>query len=243
MIVLSIGMPRAGSGWFFNLTNDLLIASGFQDVRKIRERYHLQRVLTEVNCNIGAFTLPRLSAVMIPSLLGNTFCVKAHAGPTDFTLRLIRFGALLPTYIYRDPRDALLSAWEYGQRGVDQGHPNAFSNLKDIDSASDFMIDYIHIWEKWMQCQQAFQCKYEDLLTSYESQIYQMLLFLKMNPDKESILEIVDRFRPGGKDSAQKGLHFHKGKIGRFRQALTDDQVASLNQTFGPHIERMGYQV
>jgi hypothetical protein len=243
MIVLSIGMPRAGSGWFFNLTNDLLIASGFQDVRKIRERYHLQRVLTEVNCNIGAFTIPRLSAVVIPSLFGNTFCVKAHAGPTDFTLRLIRSGALLPTYIYRDPRDALLSAWEYGRRGVEQGRPNAFSDITDIDSASSFMIDYIHIWEKWNRCQQAFRCKYEDLLTSYQSQIDQMLLFLKLNPDKEGVIKVIDKFRPGGEDTGQKGLHFHKGKIGRFRQALTREQVAKLNKKFGVFLDRMGYQI
>ena len=32
-------------------------------------------------------------------------------------------------------------------------------------------------------------------------------------------------------------------EIGRFRQALTMDQVSALNQTFGPYIERMGYQV
>ena len=243
MIVLSIGMPRAGSGWFFNLTNDLLIASGYQDVRKIRERYHLQWVLTEVNCNIGAFTFPRLSAVLIPSLFGNTFCVKAHAGPTNFSLSLIRSGSIVPTYIYRDPRDALLSAWEYGQRGVEQGRPNAFSELKDIDSASNFILNYIHIWEKWMQCQQAFHCKYEDLLTDYLSQIQQMLLFLKLNPDNEGVQEVVDKFRPGGNDTVQKGLHFYKGKIGRFRQALTMDQVSALNQTFGPYIERMGYQV
>jgi hypothetical protein len=31
MLVLSAGMPRAGSGWFYNLTHDLLLANGAQD--------------------------------------------------------------------------------------------------------------------------------------------------------------------------------------------------------------------
>jgi hypothetical protein len=31
MIILSIGMPRAGSGWYYNLTNDLMLAAGAQD--------------------------------------------------------------------------------------------------------------------------------------------------------------------------------------------------------------------
>jgi len=45
MIILSIGMPRAGSGWYYNLTNDLMLSSGAQDPRLIRQRYYLQNVL------------------------------------------------------------------------------------------------------------------------------------------------------------------------------------------------------
>ena len=92
MIILSVGMPRAGSGWYYNLTNDLVVASGYQDGRQIRKRYHLQNILTEVNCNIGALTPRRLLAVLLPSLMGNTFVIKAHAAPTPFALRLILMG-------------------------------------------------------------------------------------------------------------------------------------------------------
>src|SRR4030065_1540356 len=105
MIIRSIGMPRSGSGWYYNLTNDLMLASGAQDPRQIRQRYHLQKVLTEVNCNIGALTLRRLLVVLVPSLLGNTFVIKAHAGPTPIALALVRLGLIRPTYIYRAPRE------------------------------------------------------------------------------------------------------------------------------------------
>ena len=37
MIILSVGMPRAGSGWDYNLTNDLMLANGAQDARQIRQ--------------------------------------------------------------------------------------------------------------------------------------------------------------------------------------------------------------
>src|SRR5512136_1680964 len=100
MIVLSTGMPRAGSGWYYNLTNDLMLASGCQDARQIRQRYHLQSILTEVNCNIGALTTRRLLAVWLPSLLGTTFVINAHAATTPFALRLIRRGAMRAAYIY-----------------------------------------------------------------------------------------------------------------------------------------------
>ena len=82
MIILSAGMPRAGSGWYYNLTHDLVVAGGGSDTRQVRRRYHLGGVLTEVNCNIGALTPWRLLAVLPPSLLGNTYTIKAHAAPT-----------------------------------------------------------------------------------------------------------------------------------------------------------------
>ena len=59
-LILSVGMPRAGSGWYYNLTHDLMVAAGFQDGREIRKRYHLESILSEVNCNVGALTPHRL---------------------------------------------------------------------------------------------------------------------------------------------------------------------------------------
>ncbi len=242
MIILSIGMPRAGSGWFFNLTNDLLVASGFQDAHYIRKQYHLQRVLTEVNCNIGAFTLPRLAAAMVPSLLGNTFTVKAHAGPTNAALRLIHRGMLLPTYIYRDPRDAMLSAREYGQRGLEQGRANAFSHLSDFDEAVNFMLGYVRIWESWMKCQETFHCRYEDLLINYDFEVDRLIKFLKLDATDISILDVVNNYRPETAPTSQKGLHFSQGKIGRFRQKTTSKQQEIMSTVFGPYLDRMGYQ-
>ena len=120
-IILAVGMPRAGSGWHYNLVHDLIVSSGGQDARDIRQRYYLGPILTEVNCNIGALTPQRLIPVTVPALMGNTFVIKAHAGPKPLALRLIHSGLIQPTYIYRDPRDALLSAYEYGQRKRESG--------------------------------------------------------------------------------------------------------------------------
>ncbi len=45
MIVLSVGMPRAGSGWHYNLVHDLMKTTGCADARDIRERYRLQNYI------------------------------------------------------------------------------------------------------------------------------------------------------------------------------------------------------
>src|SRR6187401_1600861 len=141
MIVLSVGMPRAGSGWHYNLVHDLMKTTRCADAREIREKYRLQGILTEVNCNIGVLSARRLAMVTIPALMGNTFVIKAHSAPTASSRLLQRLGLLRITYIYRDPRDAMLSAYDYGQRGLKRGRPNAFSYLTDFQKSLNFIMD------------------------------------------------------------------------------------------------------
>src|SRR6266498_3151143 len=138
MIILSVGMPRAGSGWHYNLVHDLMKSTGCADTREIREKYRLQNILTEVNCNIGVLSARRLGMVVVPALMGNTFVIKAHAAPTPASRLLQSLGLLRITYIYRDPRDAMLSAFDYGQRALQKGRPNAFSHLTDFQKSLHF---------------------------------------------------------------------------------------------------------
>jgi hypothetical protein len=241
MIILSIGMPRAGSGWYYNLTNDLMLATGAQDARQIRQRYHLHNILTEVNCNIGALTPRRVLSVLVPSLLGNTFVIKAHAGPTPIALSLIRLGLIRPTYIYRDPRDALLSAMENGRRAAQQGRTNAFTPLVDFDAAVNFMLDSVRVWEGWMGCEQALHARYEDLLTDYDAQVDSLLSFLRLDRSNPGLQRVIDCYRPEKAQPDQKGLHFSQGKIGRFRQKMSPEQQQVLTAALQPYLARMGY--
>lgn len=240
-IVLSVGMPRAGSGWFYNLTHDLLVAAGYQDARKIREHYRLHAVLTEVNLNIGALTPRRLLLVLIPVLMGNTFAIKTHAGPTPIARFLIRRGLILPTYIYRDPRDALLSAYEYGQRARKDDRENAFSRLTSVEQAIDFMQAYVRISEAWLACSQALPVRYEDLLLDYEKEAARLATFLGLDRERSNLSRVIDRYRPERGRSGQQGLHLVKGKIGRFRDAFTDHEKAKFLDVFGDYLIREHY--
>lgn len=242
MIILSVGMPRAGSGWHYNLTNELMLVNGAQEARQIRRRYHLEKILTEVNCNIGALTPRRILAVLLPSLLGNTFVIKAHAAPTPFALSAIRRGLIRPTYIYRDPRDAMLSAMENGQRALQRGRPNAFSPYIEFTAALDFMLDYLRIWEAWVGCRQALAVKYEDLLLNYEVEAHRLVEWLNLEPNQASIRPVIEKYRPEQAQSDQKGIHFVHGKIGRFRQKFSPAQQATLAEKMGGYLSRMGYE-
>jgi len=241
MIILSVGMPRAGSGWYYNLTHDLVTASGGQNARQIRQRFHLQKILTEVNCNIGALTFRRLSAVLIPSLLGNTFVIKAHAGPTPLALRLIKSGLLRPAYIFRDPRDAMLSAYDNGQKALQKGRPNAFSHLVDFETSVAFIQDYVRISEAWLDCDQALHTRYESLVSDYDVEADRLVNFLSVDRQSPAVQAVIDRYRPEQARSDQKGLHFNKGVAGRFRKKMTAEQQQVLIEKFKPYLEKLDY--
>jgi hypothetical protein len=242
MIVLSVGMPRAGSGWHYNLIHDLMKTTGCVDAREIREKYGLQKILTEVNCNIGVLSLRRLAMVILPALMGNTFVIKAHAGPTGTSRLLSTLGLLRVTYIYRDPRDAMLSAYDFGQRALSKGRPNAFSYLSDFEKSVDFMMEYVRIWEKWMREKNVLVARYEDLLTDYGEESAKLVGYLKLDGSRPEVRAVIEQYRPGANDS-QQGLHFYKGRIGRFREAYTEEQKLLLGKKLSPYLPRMGYEV
>jgi hypothetical protein len=242
MIVLSVGMPRAGSGWHYNLIHDLMKTNGAADARTIREKYGLQKILTEVNCNIGVLSARRLGMVTIPALMGNTFVIKAHSSPTGASRFLSRLGLLRITYIYRDPRDAMLSAFDFGQRALTKGRPNAFSHLSDFEKSVEFMMEYVHIWEKWIKEKQVLVARYEDLLVNYSEESARLTQYLKLDGSSPQVQKVIETYRPGANDE-QQGLHFFKGKIGRFRDSYTESQKQILAGKLSDYLSRMGYEV
>ena len=241
MIVLSVGMPRAGSGWHYNLIHDLMKTTGCADAQDIRKKYGLQKILTEVNCNIGVLSTRRLAMVTVPAMMGNTFVIKAHAGPSSASRLLSSLSILCVTYIYRDPRDAMLSAFDYGQRALAKGRPNAFSHLSDFEKSVDFMMEYVRIWERWMSEKNVLIARYEDLLMNYEVESAKLVDYLKLDATKPEVRAVIEQYRPGANDG-QQGLHFYKGKIGRFRDAYTSKQQDVLLEKLSPYLERMGYE-
>jgi len=242
MIVLAVGMPRAGSGWHYNLIHDPMKTTGCADARQIREKYRLQNVLTEVNCNIGVLSARRLAMVSVPALLGNTFVIKAHSAPTSSSSLLSNLGLLRITYIYRDPRDAMLSAFDYGQRALAKGSPNAFSHLSDFGASVGFMMEYVRIWEKWTQEKKVLVARYEDLLTNFPEESARLVAYLGLDGDRPEVRAVIESYRPAAAEG-QQGLHFFKGKVGRFRDSYDEAQKLVLKEKLAPYLPRMGYDV
>lgn len=240
-VVLSVGMPRAGSGWFYNLTKELIIEAGGVDACQIRNRYHLQPFLTEVNCNIGSLSAYRLLAVCFPALFHSPYVVKVHGGRKPLADTLIRWDWIKPTFIFRDPRDALLSAYEYGQRMRNQSLTNAFTPLTDLEEAIEFINFYVKAAEGWLALDKCYSVRYEDLLQNYQAQAERLCQFLGIGLGEPGIKTVIDRFRPETGHDQRQGMHFVKGKIGRHREHFKQTHHQICRTMFGDFLDKYGY--
>ncbi|MCI0590126.1 MAG: sulfotransferase domain-containing protein [Gammaproteobacteria bacterium] len=242
MIVLSAGMQKSGTGWYFNLTNELLVAAGHQDVRQVKQRYRLESVLRHYNCNIDEPTPAKLARIAIPHLLGYSFVVKSHSRPTPFLRLLISGGVMRPTYIYRDPRDVALSAFEHGQQMRSQGEHHSFARLETVKAAVRYAADLLEAWDQWMQCRRVLKVRYEDLLADPIGELQRLAGFLSLALPTRDMERIVAKYSMEGDNGDQpEGLHFNQGEVGRFRQVFSSEELAVCQAYLGSHPQKMGY--
>ena len=240
-MILSVGMPRAGSGWYYNLTQDLVVASGGVNAIEIRAKYPLKGLLTEVNCNLGTLSFYRLIPVTLPLIIERPYVIKLHAERRPLANLLITLGVIKSTYIYRDPRDALLSAYEYGQTMSQKGFENAFTPLTTIEKSINFMESYVKIARGWLSSKYTLAVKYEDFKSNYDHEVSKLITFLDIDPTENKIKEVVDSYRPEQKGQNRQGLHFVKGMVGRYKDSFTDFQLDQCDRLFGDFLQEYGY--
>jgi hypothetical protein len=101
-------------------------------------------------------------------------------------------------------------------------------------------MEYVHIWEKWMQEKNVLIARYEDLLTDYETESAKLVEYLKLDRTNPQVQAVVEKYRPGAAEG-QQGLHFFKGKIGRFREAYSEEQKSLLKEKLSAYLPRMNY--
>ena len=84
--------------------------------------------------------------------------------------------------------------------------------------------------------------RYEDLLTDYENEASRLTGFLKLDGSSSGVQKVIENYRPAAAEG-QQGLHFFKGKIGRFRDSYSEEQQAILKERMGGYLSQMGYEL
>lgn len=243
MIVVSASLKKSGSGWYFNMTNDLLKQAGHPDVRTVRRTYGLEPVLQDENCRINP-NLPNLVRLLRPHRQGHTFVVKTHLGPTPSLRLLMATGAAKATYIYRDPRDVVLSALDHGERVREEGKPNELAELHNVEEAVTYVKQLLAGWEAWTKTRNTLVVRYEDLVADTPGALNDLARFLALDVSEQAIENVAARYQKGKQDVVtQQKLHFNKGIVGRFRDTMSSKERDLCTEAFAPYLKQMGYPV
>lgn len=243
MIVISVGMQKAGSGLYFNLTNDLLAAAGMQDVREIKEKHGLTGLLKHYNCNIGDLGENNLQPLLPIHESGNSFVVKTHRGPTAFVKKLMKKGVVKITCIYRDPRDVVLSVMDHGKklRNNGENHPFAscFTTTDTVSRVKSWLDTGIM---EWLKLKDILCVKYEQLIEKPIREIERLCEFFGIDYSHIDLQELYANYSSGNLDDSLKDyLHFNVGKAGRFRFAMVEEDVALCNRHFAKYYKKLDY--
>jgi len=244
MIILSAGMQKSGSAWYFNLINDMLIAAGNPDVRTVREQFGLHPVLQFHNCNIGNLSPENLRSLLAPHYAGCTFVVKTHSGPTPEVASLMARNILKATYIYRDPRDVIVSAMDHGRKIRKEGDNHTFAAYDTLEKAVVAVKEWLDIAGQWMSLETVFCVRYEDLLAQPAMVLQRVAEFLEIDMTHDSLTALLAAYHKEQlSGSSIDFLHFNKGVSQRFRSVMSGEQQSYCLRHLAESIHRMGYRV
>ncbi len=243
MIILSVGLPKSGSAWYYYMTNDLVVAAGHDDSTHIKEKYNLHHILKFPTCNIQEPTAEKLDLLLKPPVIDSTFTVKTHFPPNDALLKYMNSGDIKVTLMIRDPRDIALSGFEAGVAMRYRGKRGTFANITTLAEAIIWTERWLDkTWSTWKRIDGILKVKYEDVLLSPLHELNRLSDFLDFQIPKESLQAIASHWskNSGAKKNPSIG-HFNKGISGRHRQAIRGADLALCRERLGEYIEAMGY--
>ena len=84
--------------------------------------------------------------------------------------------------------------------------------------------------------------RYEDLLTNYDREVMRLVGFLKLDGSRPEVQKVIEGYRPKEAEG-QQGLHFYKGRIGRFHEAYSLEQQAILKDKMSAYLAKMNYEM
>lgn len=242
MIVMSAGLQKCGSGLYFNLTNDLLIAAGKEDVRAIKERFKLENILQHYNCNISNLSENNLNYLLSIHETGKTFVVKTHMGPTKFLEILMKKGIVKASCIYRDPRDVVLSAMDHGEKIRKKGETHTFASCSSIEKTIKSVKTWLDNIMRWFELDDVLLVKFENLIEKPIEQLERLAKFLEIDTTNIDLELIYSKYDIEKLDDFQKDyLHFNIGNTGRFRTIMEEKDLNMCNKHFFKYFEKMGY--
>ena len=209
-------MQKSGSAYIYNIINELLIRSGNKSAREIKEKYKLENLMQWHNNNIGELSFIKIIKLLIISIKENKFVVKTHDTPSDFHNILLKMGLIKTIYIYRDPRDVLLSAQDHGRKILKNGESHTFAKMINFDDAFKSVKSWTNIYKSYKKVNGILTVSYEELLSDPLTVLNNICDYLKITVSENEIQNILKKYDRKNPNADMRGMHFNTGVIKRY---------------------------
>ena len=245
MLIINPGMQKSGSAYLYNLINELVVAADGTDAGEVKKKYKLGWLMRQANNNIGRPFFWKLFLLWLISIKEAPFVVKTHSGPTLAVKLFNALGLVKIIYIYRDPRDVMLSAIDHGKRIRAQGESHTFASFTNIDIALKNTANWVKRWERYNKMPGTLMIKYEDLLSKTGSSLAEIAKHLDISRVSyyEELTAIIWKYNKSNNQTNKGSLHLNKAKAFRYKHEMDKQDLEKINNKLGEKIKNMGYDV
>lgn len=242
MVAIVATAHKVGSTWLFHMLRDL----GQFERKLLPSRFmHQDTILLD---DPEVFTsLTRSSGYSI---------YKSHSHPISYTLPPQAVDAVRFITIYRDPRDAIVSASFFvaslapdrGGWGEKFRAMYVRGRIEALIRNGDFLLTRL---EQWYRSEVAFKVRYEDLLHNPEREMTRAAAYLGLDCGAERIARVCERHsfkvRSGRSPGNEKASDFlRKGISGDWKNYFDSGCVSAFKEAYDGRWNRllveMGYE-
>lgn len=222
-------------------------------------RVMLQRYLAHTGTTVRTFkdpsnmSLSKDTVVKFEHDQGNWVPAPPKLGSLSFNAE--KYSEKKVVFLVRDPRDALVSSWyhlKYRER-IFSGSFSAF--IRDDLVGIKKIVGFMNLWIENRETPSDFLLlTYEQLHSDPLGNFRTLLEFIGIHIDQSALQQAVDESRfdkmkkmevngkfddpwmkPGGKDM-DKTMKIRKGKVGSYRDELSDEDIRYLDEYIQSHL-------
>ena len=243
MIVVCGGMQKSGSGWVYNMVNDMLAKVCGKDARTLRDEFQLDFLLHD-NCAFQSLDTAMIERLLAVTAGGYSIAIKTHERPNPAMIELLADGQAKAVYSFRDPRDVVVSALDHGDKIRAKGETGTFALLENAEQAISAAARWAKKAKVWQDSPGTRCIRYEDLLDDTRGVMGNVLEFLNLPLGEAELDSVIQEYQPeqiAGPKTWR--LHFNKGVTGRFRERLTAKEQQLCLEQFGDFLRNNNYDL
>jgi len=237
MIYLSASLPKSASTLLYAYTEEMLHASGRRNGQAALRRLIQEGRLQGVDTFLEHVRFKEVLYLLWLNLWNGDVLIKTHAAPGFWVRQLVRLGLMRASYIYRDPRDVLLSGMDHARRTAE----TPMARFQHYDSLENGLLHLKWILRRtnwWLDFGKAHFMTYEGLLTQPQTELVKLSRYFGWSLTEAQIEAIIQQ---EAKARSYGKRQFNTGKLSRYAKEMSPAQQARCREVLGADIKRLGF--